>query len=587
MLPHITFTIIILLFCNGAAWSDSATFENHTLAPLHISNDENNDNKIISMTDVKRAVDDLKVKWKTFARKKRLSILKKNKNFLPILEELTLRCTQRDTLVSDAEIHIFDQEVIQLNATMEALKLFLDIYTALQDENLSLYEFTDIHHETLADIRADIESLELILAYEPDLIHNVRTTLRMIYDSITRLCAEAPKARASKIEIPDFFHSGSWLGIKDILPSEISRVLKELDTDRKKFYVIKNESCYLIILEKGFNAIGFFVKQDDHWVRIIEKGADLLFPFVNRILLDDGGYFTWEDENKEPYYIPMLTEELRENNRWMNEWVTPNPLKVSPGLAVRHGVVRKQPFRFLEWNRIDHKVYITAEINLKDQMEAQSIHFINPEFYAFYKTLSLKVTYELEINQWNLKAAVTNDISATHSVPFAFTPHYWINTRLYPDNQREDTHIEFMFNKDYQRWDANEDHLPTGRLNPVGPFDRSLILDKPYDDVFFTGKGPSIFRIFLDNDSGFITVRQEDGYQNVVIHAASPGDPDIGHLVALEPSTSATNAFDMVYVEPEYTNLLTLRPGETRILESSVFYTPKISVTIRPVDTAA
>ena len=151
---------------------------------------------------------------------------------------------------------------------------------------------------------------------------------------------------APKIHIElDYFHSSMMKFLSGNTP-EITRNITSYSNQSYRFTQVgpdvwelkdkQTNSRLLVNVNKGFNVIGFFVTINNREYNLIYQkgGAPLLFPFANRVKLNEKSEIVWTDSKRTQWRAPLLNEKLKKA-----DLVTQNDAS-----SLRHGLVRKLPF---------------------------------------------------------------------------------------------------------------------------------------------------------------------------------------------------------------------------------------------------
>jgi galactose mutarotase-like enzyme len=309
----------------------------------------------------------------------------------------------------------------------------------------------------------------------------------------------------------------------------------------------KTGANLLIDVAHGLNALEFNVPcKNTTYNLLYKKGAPLLFPFANRLLLNENGEFEWTSFSGKIWKVQVLNDDLVANNLVEDS----HYMK-----SAQHGFVKHLPFT-VKGNGTD---FVTAELKFSE-------FSMLPEFY---NGLELEITYKLKDSVWITTAIVHNH--SEHAIPHGFCIHYWFNTQIATGTKRDDCIVRLPAS---QRW-LSENKFPTGEIVSVeDPYDfrngRQLGVGQYYDDVFlrdFTlGTDQSI--IEFTDEAVRIVVEASPAFKNLVFYVPE----DQPATLCIEPQTCSVDMFNMAARKIDGANMFIQSPHQMMVFESKVWF---------------
>ncbi|MBN3038858.1 MAG: hypothetical protein JW869_05505, partial [Candidatus Omnitrophica bacterium] len=147
----------------------------------------------------------------------------------------------------------------------------------------------------------------------------------------------------------------------------------------------KTGARLLIDVAHGFNVVGYYAKISGKKYNLIYKdgGAPILFPFANRIRLNENNELEWTDSEGRQWKEQLLSDELNKS-----KLITQNDKH-----SVRHGLVRRLPFTIIcSGKEANGGLFVTGECRLAKQKY--------PLLPGLYDGLTLQITYTLQDGAW-------------------------------------------------------------------------------------------------------------------------------------------------------------------------------------------
>jgi len=308
---------------------------------------------------------------------------------------------------------------------------------------------------------------------------------------------------------------------------------------------VASDSRLVVDPEHGFNALEFItVVKGTAYNLLYKEGAPILFPYANRILLNDYGEIEWYDSSGTLWKSQLLRDELVNAG-----YVRVNDFKKS----VMHGFAQYLPFTVTG----SGENFVTGLIKFSDF----------PILPPFYCGLEFEVTHRLERNNWSTTAVAKN--TNDHEIPIAYCVHYWFNAVISGHVKRENCVVTLPAGK---RWEA-ENKFPTGTLFDVSErFDfregRKIGRDEFYDDVFLRSENGKSYQVAIQipEEKVKIVVSAPSVFRNIVFYVPE-SKPE---TICIEPQTSSVDMFNMEQRGIDGANVITLSPAEERVFETNV-----------------